>query len=80
MNKKVTILILFGENKFELAKFFNKSKQIIAIDLFDAVEKGLKNCSHGHTLLFSPGTSSFDQFNSYSERGDKFKEYVQKLS
>ncbi len=80
INKKVTILILFGENKFELAKFFNKSKQIIAIDLFDAVEKGLKNCSHGHTLLFSPGTSSFDQFNSYSERGDKFKEYVQKLS
>ena len=80
INKKVTTLILFGENKFELAKFFKKPKKIIATDLFDAVEKGLKNSLNGATLLFSPGTSSFDQFNSYSERGDKFKEYVKKLS
>ncbi len=80
VDKKVIKLILFGENKFELAKFFNKSKKIIAVDLRDAVEEGLKKFYKGHTLLLSPGTSSFDQFDSYSDRGDKFKEYVKKLS
>lgn len=80
VDKKVIKLILFGENKFELAKFFNKSKKIIAVDLEDAVEEGLKKFYKGQTLLFSPGTSSFDQFNSYSDRGEQFKEYVKKLS
>ena len=76
---KINTLILFGENKFELAKTFDTKVKIIAADLFDAVLKGLKSSAKGGTLLFSPGTSSFDQFKSYSERGDKFKEYVKKL-
>ena len=76
---KINTLILFGENKFELAKTFDTKVKIIAADLFDAVLQGLKSSTKGGTLLFSPGTSSFDQFKSYSERGDKFKEYVKKL-
>tara|TARA_Y100000588_G_C14238316_1_gene918266 strand:+ start:1127 stop:2389 length:1263 start_codon:yes stop_codon:yes gene_type:complete len=76
---KINTLILFGENKFELAKTFDTKVKIIAADLFDAVLQGLKSSAKGGTLLFSPGTSSFDQFKSYSERGDKFKEYVKKL-
>ena len=80
VDKKVIKLILFGENKFELAKFFNKSKKIIAVDLEDAVEEGLKELYKGQPLVFSRGTSSFDQFNSYSDRGEQFKEYVKKLS
>lgn len=34
----------------------------------------------GQTVLFSPGTSSFDMFSGYVERGDAFRSAVQSLS
>ena len=33
----------------------------------------------GETVLFSPGTSSFDMFRNYGERGNRFKEAVNAL-
>jgi UDP-N-acetylmuramoylalanine--D-glutamate ligase len=33
----------------------------------------------GDTVLFSPGTSSFDMFRSYEERGDTFKQLVRNI-
>ena len=33
----------------------------------------------GETVLFSPGTSSFDMFKSYADRGDQFRALVQAL-
>jgi UDP-N-acetylmuramoylalanine--D-glutamate ligase len=33
----------------------------------------------GDTVLFSPGTSSFDMFRSYEERGDTFKQLVREI-
>jgi UDP-N-acetylmuramoylalanine-D-glutamate ligase len=31
-------------------------------------------------VLLSPGTSSFDQFNDYTQRGDVFRELVLQLT
>ena len=80
IRKKVVLLILFGENKFELAKVFDKNKIYLAPNLYEAVRKGLKESNKKGPLIFSPGTSSFDQFNSYSQRGEVFKKYVKELS
>jgi UDP-N-acetylmuramoylalanine--D-glutamate ligase len=33
----------------------------------------------GETVLFSPGTSSFDMFKSYADRGDQFRAAVRGL-
>ena len=80
VKSKVKRLILYGENKFELAKFFNPKSTYLAANLFEAVSIGLKEANKENPLVFSPGTSSFDQFDSYTQRGETFKKYVKELS
>ena len=43
-----------------------------------AVEKAMREAEKGETVLLSPGTASFDQFQSYGERGDVFARLVKK--
>jgi UDP-N-acetylmuramoylalanine--D-glutamate ligase len=47
--------------------------------LREAVLLVSKVASAGDVVLFSPGGTSFDEFHDFSERGDKFKEWVQEL-
>jgi len=43
-----------------------------------AVESAMRDAERGDTLLLSPGTASFDQFESFGQRGDVFAELVKK--
>ncbi len=45
-------------------------------DLEHAVKLALERARAGERVLFSPGCASFDQFSSYAERGEKFKQLV----
>jgi UDP-N-acetylmuramoylalanine--D-glutamate ligase len=51
----------------------------LASSLADAVERAHANAKPGEVVLFSPGTSSFDMFKSYADRGDQFRALVQAL-
>jgi len=51
----------------------------IASSLADAVERAHAIARSGEMVLFSPGTSSFDMFKSYADRGDQFRALVQAL-
>lgn len=47
--------------------------------LEEAVSKAKEVMEKGEIVLFSPASASFDLFKNFEERGDKFKEIVNKL-
>lgn len=46
----------------------------------DAVRAAWAACRPGDTLLLSPGCTSWDQFETYEQRGDRFLELVRELA
>lgn len=50
-----------------------------AVGLEEAVEMAVDNAKPGDVVLFSPACTSFDAFESYAERGRRFKELVHEL-
>ncbi|HEH5490945.1 TPA: UDP-N-acetylmuramoyl-L-alanine--D-glutamate ligase [Campylobacter coli] len=47
--------------------------------LENAVKEISKTLKNNEVALLSPACASLDQFNSYAQRGEKFKEYVSKI-
>ena len=47
--------------------------------LEQATRSAARDSSPGDCVLLSPGTASFDQFASYAERGNRFKECLEIL-
>jgi UDP-N-acetylmuramoylalanine--D-glutamate ligase len=45
-----------------------------------AVNKAAEVVKTGHVVLLSPGGTSFDEFNNFEERGERFREWVKALS
>ena len=79
----VLTVILFGENKNKIrAAIKNAAKIKIVKNLETAVKmaymiaKGTEACN----IIFSPGAASFDNFEDYAERGEKFKKIVKGLT
>jgi UDP-N-acetylmuramoylalanine--D-glutamate ligase len=51
-----------------------------ASSMQEAVERAFSLAKPGDAVLLSPACSSFDMFTSYSERGDRFVEAVERLA
>jgi UDP-N-acetylmuramoylalanine--D-glutamate ligase len=80
VKEKVKSAILIGEMARSIRQSWNgAAKSEIANSLADAVERAHAAAEAGEVVLFSPGTSSFDMFKSYTERGDQFRALVQAL-
>ncbi len=81
VGEKVKNAICIGEIGAEICDLWSaKVASQTAGDLEEAVALAFEKCSAGDTILFSPGTSSFDMFSGYEERGRCFKEAVNRLS
>jgi UDP-N-acetylmuramoylalanine--D-glutamate ligase len=77
---KVKSAILIGEMAESIRHSWDGAvKSESAISLADAVQRARNLASAGDIVLFSPGTSSFDMFKSYADRGDQFRKLVQSL-
>ncbi len=80
VKEKVRSTILIGEMAESIRHSWNgAAKSEIANSLADAVERAHSIAKAGEVVLFSPGTSSFDMFKSYADRGDQFRALVQAL-
>jgi UDP-N-acetylmuramoylalanine--D-glutamate ligase len=80
VQEKARSTILIGEMAERISRSWSGAvNSEIAISLADAVERAHAMAKPGDVVLFSPGTSSFDMFKSYADRGDQFRALVQAL-
>ena len=80
VKEKVRSTILIGEMAESIRRSWNgAAKSEIAHSLADSVDRAHAIAKPGEVVLFSPGTSSFDMFKSYADRGDQFRALVQAL-
>ncbi|HXI73970.1 MAG TPA: UDP-N-acetylmuramoyl-L-alanine--D-glutamate ligase, partial [Pyrinomonadaceae bacterium] len=77
---KVKSAVLIGEMAESIRRSWDGAVESeIATSLADAVERARGRATAGDVILFSPGTSSFDMFKSYADRGDQFRKLVQSI-
>ncbi|MBA2270741.1 MAG: UDP-N-acetylmuramoyl-L-alanine--D-glutamate ligase [Chthoniobacterales bacterium] len=78
--EKVRATVLIGEMAERICSDWSGVVPCeIAHSLAEAVERAHAIAKPGETVLFSPGTSSFDMFKSYADRGDQFRALVHAL-
>ena len=80
VSEKARAVILIGEMAGRICQDWKDAVPCeIANSLADAVERAHAMAKPGEVVLFSPGTSSFDMFKSYADRGDQFRALVHAL-
>jgi UDP-N-acetylmuramoylalanine--D-glutamate ligase len=79
VRERVRVAILIGEMKERIARSWSGADCRLSASLEEAVKSAHRAATHGDTILFSPGTSSFDMFRNYGERGNRFKDAVNAL-
>jgi UDP-N-acetylmuramoylalanine--D-glutamate ligase len=81
LQEKVSALVTLGEIGDKLAAQFSDlvpCRRVVTVQ--DAVVAATEMAKPGQSIVFSPGTSSFDMFSGYAERGNVFRDAVLNLS
>lgn len=79
---QIKYLVLLGETSQQIAEAVRKKgfeKLVFVKSLKEAVEVCRKLAEAGDAVLLSPACASWDMFDSYEQRGDLFKQYVNEL-
>lgn len=79
--RKAKAVVLIGEMSDRIASFWGaRVPYVKARTLAEAVDLAREMAAAGDVVLFSPGTSSFDMFKNYADRGNQFRQLVQSLA
>jgi UDP-N-acetylmuramoylalanine--D-glutamate ligase len=76
LNKHAEKIYFFGESIKILKNLLDLSKSQEVSNLEEAVHSALKIIKNDTVLILSPACSSLDMFESFEERGKKFKDLV----
>ena len=78
--KRAKHTVLFGAagQRF-VSEAKNRKKFCLVKNLNDALEVATSKAKKGDIVLLSPACSSFDEFGSYEERGERFEQLVKEL-
>jgi UDP-N-acetylmuramoylalanine--D-glutamate ligase len=81
VERNVKAIICLGVDNQKLMKFFGERVSFIdeTQDVYEAVSKAYHLAESKDIVLLSPACASFDLFRNYEDRGEQFKEAVQKL-
>ena len=79
VRERVRAAVLIGEMKDRIAGSWRDTPCHKSQSLEEAVRGAADLAEPGDVVLFSPGTSSFDMFRNYGERGNLFKTQAQQL-
>jgi UDP-N-acetylmuramoylalanine--D-glutamate ligase len=81
VERRVKYAVLLGEMADRIAKTWSSCVPCYtAHTLSEAVTIARQQAQPGDTVLFSPGTSSFDMFKNYADRGEQFRQLVKELT
>lgn len=81
LKQKAKAAIVFGQITEQLYNDFSPAVQTSrATDLADCVKQADALAQEGDVVLFSPGTSSFDMFSGYVQRGQVYRDAVNALN
>ena len=77
LKEKVSALVTLGEIGQNLADLFQDLVPVRVVKTVpESVQAATAMAASGQTIIFSPGTSSFDMFSGYAERGNVFRDAV----
>jgi UDP-N-acetylmuramoylalanine--D-glutamate ligase len=81
---RVKHLVLFGEARTLIQQALEAAgvepgAYTVCERLAEAVAVAARVSARGEIVLLSPGCTSFDEFQDFAERGEKFKEWVRRL-
>ena len=81
IEEKVGTIVLHGVYNTAIMEFFTGlGKQVLfSMNMEEAVRTAFYNSNPGNVVLFSPGVPCHNDYPSYRERGDKFKEAIAQL-
>jgi UDP-N-acetylmuramoylalanine--D-glutamate ligase len=81
VREKVKAIICLGIDNHKIVQTFNNVVDLIVetAGAEEAVKVAYKIASKGDTVLLSPACASFDLFENYEDRGNKFKQAVREL-
>jgi len=80
--RKCRCAVLLGDMASRIEQLWNRKLPCINVgrSLECAVRTARSEAHSGDIVLFSPGTSSFDMFRNYADRGNQFRRLVQSLT